>query len=300
VEIDNSNDDFSGVAPDVFGDNVLFTGDVESLSSCVFGNITAYGNGEEWSFMAKWTCACDIALAIRKSDTVCTGGAIILSAPGGGTSYKWSPSTGLNSDTVSNPIATPSLTTNYVVTISDGTCAVKDTTKVIVRPGPIVTICCDSIIKYGQGIQLSSSGGANYMWTPANGLSCDNCPNPIADPTQSITYYVTVLTDSGCSITQSITVDVVCGTVFVPEAFSPNGDGQNDHLYVRGDCIKELDFIVFDRWGNKVFETDDKNIPWDGTSKGQAMNTGSYVYSLSATLYDGTNIQKKGNVALVR
>ena len=153
---------------------------------------------------------------------------------------------------------------------------------------------------YGQNVQLTSSGGTNYNWVPASGLSCANCPNPSASPAVTTTYTLTVSSDSGCSASTTITIEVSCGTVFVPEAFSPNGDGQNDYLYVRGDCIKDVDFIVFDRWGNKVFETTDKSIPWNGMYKGEVMNTGSYVYSLSATMYDGSSVTKKGNVTLVR
>ena len=71
-------------------------------------------------------------------------------------------------------------------------------------------------------------------------------------------------------------------------------------LYVRGDCIKTLSFEIFDRWGNKIFETDDKYTGWDGEYKDKAMNTGTYVYYMTATNYDGSTINKKGNVELVR
>jgi gliding motility-associated-like protein len=110
---------------------------------------------------------------------------------------------------------------------------------------------------------------------------------------------VTIKSDSNCIVTDPITIDVSCGDVFVPKAFSPNGDGQNDLLYARGACIATIEFVVFDRWGNKLFETTDKNTPWDGTSKGQPVNTGTYVYMLNATLNDGTSIHRKGNIELI-
>jgi len=91
-----------------------------------------------------------------------------------------------------------------------------------------------------------------------------------------------------------------CNSLFVPDAFSPNNDGQNDILYVRGDCINTMDFLIFDRWGNKVFESENQSIGWDGSYKGQAMNTGTYVWYLKVTLNDGTVVNKKGSVALVR
>ncbi len=100
--------------------------------------------------------------------------------------------------------------------------------------------------------------------------------------------------------TLSKSVSEPCGTVFIPTAFSPNNDGENDRLYVRGKCITQMDFVVFDRWGNKVFESESLNTGWDGTYKGQPMNTGTYVWYLKATLADGTALDKKGNVELVR
>lgn len=164
---------------------------------------------------------------------------------------------------------------------------------------PSITACCDTSIQVGQSVQLTSSGGVSYMWVPATGLSCTNCPDPSASPLTSTTYTL-VVSDSGCSAQQIITIDIGCGNLFIPDAFSPNGDGQNDELYVRDDCIRIMDFIIWDRWGNKVFETTDKNIGWDGKFKGQAMNTGTFVYLLTATMYDGSKVQKKGSIALVR
>jgi len=165
---------------------------------------------------------------------------------------------------------------------------------------PIINTNNDTVIQFGQTIQLKSSGGATYYWNPSAWLSCDSCPNPIASPTVTTTYVVAVTDSDGCSAQKTVTIDVVCGNVFVPDAFSPNGDGANEVLYVRGDCIKTMDFIVYDRWGNKMFESNNPSIGWDGTYKGQPMNTGTYVYLLNAEMYNGTNYSKKGNVALVR
>lgn len=91
-----------------------------------------------------------------------------------------------------------------------------------------------------------------------------------------------------------------CNSLFIPNAFSPNGDQQNDVLYVRGNCMSSMDFTIFDRWGNKVFESENQNIGWDGNYKGQPMNTGTYVWYLKGTMNDGTAINKKGTVALIR
>ncbi len=96
-----------------------------------------------------------------------------------------------------------------------------------------------------------------------------------------------------------IIVNIPCGELFVPTAFSPNNDGANDELYVYGNCITSLEFAIFDRWGEKVFETNDKAIGWDGKYKGKDMNAGSFAYYVTATV-NGEIIRKKGAIALVR
>jgi gliding motility-associated-like protein len=88
--------------------------------------------------------------------------------------------------------------------------------------------------------------------------------------------------------------------MFVPTAFSPNKDGINDVLYVRGVCLETLNFLVFNRWGQKVFETTDINKGWDGTFNGQEMNTDVFVYRLEGKTYDGKGFSSKGNVTLIR
>ncbi len=231
---------------------------------------------------------------ITNNQYICSGNSTSLSVSGG-MQYIWS-----NGDTSSTISVSPSLAKIYSVTLYDGPCSVKDSVTVFVNPLPIANACCDTSIMYGQNVQLTSSGGITYNWLPASGLNCSNCFNPIASPPATTIYTLTVVSDSGCSASTTITIAVSCGTVFIPEAFSPNGDGQNDNLYVRGDCIETLDFTVFDRWGNVVFKTNNKSIPWNGIYKGEPMSTGSYAYSLNATLYDGTTVTKKGNVVLVR
>jgi gliding motility-associated-like protein len=88
--------------------------------------------------------------------------------------------------------------------------------------------------------------------------------------------------------------------MYVPNAFSPNNDGVNDILYVKGRCLQTLTFMVFNRWGEKVFETTDREIGWDGTYKGQLMNTDVFVYRLEGKTFDGKGYSSKGNITLVR
>lgn len=133
----------------------------------------------------------------------------------------------------------------------------------------------DTILSKGQGTNLLLA-----RWSPCDSEQVVSPPvsPPISPPAQ--------YESQPCDI-------------FVPTAFSPN-QAVNNMLYVRSSCIASMDFFVFDRWANKVFESQNINSGWDGTYAGQPMNTGTYVWYLKATLLDGTNVEKKGNVTLVR
>ena len=88
--------------------------------------------------------------------------------------------------------------------------------------------------------------------------------------------------------------------IFIPNVFSPNSDGNNDVLYVRSNHIEELTFIVYNRWGEKVFESKDISYGWDGRYKGEKLNPAVFVYYVEGTFSDGVPFSKKGNVTLVR
>ncbi|MSP69245.1 MAG: gliding motility-associated C-terminal domain-containing protein, partial [Bacteroidetes bacterium] len=105
-----------------------------------------------------------------------------------------------------------------------------------------------------------------------------------------------------CTSTDTVTVfvDILCGEVFVPNAFSPNGDSQNDVLYVRGACIVTMDFYIFNRWGEQVFHTNDMSVGWDGMWRGTPCENAVFNYLIKGTLMDATEILKKGNVSLIK
>lgn len=91
-----------------------------------------------------------------------------------------------------------------------------------------------------------------------------------------------------------------CANIYVPDIFSPNGDSNNDQLCVYGNCISELKYEVFNRWGELVFETTTIDNCWDGDFRNKPMMTGVYAYKLYVMLFDGTVIEDSGNVTLVR
>jgi len=140
--------------------------------------------------------------------TICSGGSTTLGASGGDT-YNWSPSGGLNNSNISNPIASPTLTTNYIVTVtSTQGCTAMDAMTVTVNPIPNANAGSDTAICQGNSASLNASGGSSYSWSPSTSLSSTIINNPIANPSASITYVVTVTNNQGCSDSDDITVTV--------------------------------------------------------------------------------------------
>jgi len=163
----------------------------------------------------------------------------------------------------------------------------------------------------GETTRLLAIAGGNasvytYQWAPAASLSNSNAPDPIAEPQETTDYIVTVLGDGQCPASASVTVyfmETECAEpfIFVPKAFTPNGDNNNDMFIVRGLNIKELHFIVWDRWGEKVYETKDiLALGWDGTYNGKESTPDSYAWYLEVTCGNGATYVNKGNVTLLK
>ena len=140
--------------------------------------------------------------------SICTGGAVTLNA-GGGSHYSWSPTTGLSCTNCSNPVANPTVTTDYIVTVNSGTCTSdSDTIQVIVNPLPTANAGANVTICSGDSVKLNASGGISYNWSPATGLSDPNIANPVASPNTTTTYIVNVTDISGCMNEDSIVVNI--------------------------------------------------------------------------------------------
>lgn len=216
--------------------------------------------------------------------------------------YQWS--NGGTTETIDN--LSPGI---YSVLIIDATgCSATDT--ILVNQITNSTIDIDpspATVLEGNSINLNATfspyiPGSTYTWSPSSSLSCSDCPNPIALPMDSTTYYLTITTPEGCIITDSVDVNVKinCGDDYIPNIFSPNDDGENDRFIVQGRCIAKMSMKIFNRWGNLVFETDDLLEGWDGTTKGKLANTDVYQYVITVTWFDETVNKYKGTVTLVR
>jgi gliding motility-associated-like protein len=157
-------------------------------------------------------------------------------------------------------------------------------------------------IESGESVDLVASGGDSYTWTPSTGLSCTDCPNPTASPLTTTTYTVSAVDEFGCQGDTVVTIFVeqLCGELFVPTIFSPNADNVNDKHCVLGGCFLTFEFSIYNRWGERVFESTSASTCWDGMFREKPAQTGVYVYKLKAVLIDGTEVLESGNINLVR
>ncbi|MFN5370221.1 MAG: gliding motility-associated C-terminal domain-containing protein, partial [Bacteroidia bacterium] len=156
----------------------------------------------------------------------------------------------------------------------------------------------------GDTVELGASGTLNYNWTPDEGLSCSNCPSPLAYPAQTTQYIVSGIDANGCrsSDTVLVFVDIICNEVFIPSIFSPNGKGpqSNENFCVFSDCVAQFKLVILNRWGQQVFETEDINQCWDGTFKETEAPSGVYAYNVYIRQLDGTVLSKTGSLILVK
>lgn len=162
-------------------------------------------------------------------------------------------------------------------------------------------------IYLGQTVDLlaTQSPDYTYWWQEDSSLTANNIYNPQASPRESTTYIVQVKNSWGCTLTDSVRVEILpplCANpvVFVPSAFSPDGDGHNDVLMVNGNNITELKFAIYNRWGQKLFETQDQTMGWDGSFKGKKLAPDVYGYYLQCVCDDGSQALLKGNITLLR
>lgn len=223
-----------------------------------------------------------------------------------GVTYQWTPSSGLSCTTCPDPFANPGSTTTYSITVTTPAgCSAEDSAIVTVRQKDIIslTVTPSSTIIAGDSVQLNASGGINYTWTPPTGLSCTNCPNPVAKPDTTISYFV-MSNDGNCSSKDTITIFVLpaCKDLALPTAFTPNGDGHNDmyHLLYNAKGNLQLKYFrIYNRWGQVVFDTENLLTGWDGKFNGKPESVGTYIWVVDA-ICNGKEIFQKGNVTLLR
>lgn len=236
--------------------------------------------------------------------SVCLGSSITLGSSNnsmaGGVTYSWSPSAGLNNSTDSNPIATPTATISYSVTISSPICtSISFSITIIVNPLPIITACCPITILEGQAVNLSGTGALNYFWSPPNSIYNPYIQNTSADPIVTTTFYLLGQDINGCVAWDSVRVNVTPNSELIFfNTFSPNGDGINDYFYI-GNAYKYPNnrLEVFTRSGQMVYAKTNYDNSWNGYNYGDELPEATYYYIFTAG--DGT-ASKFGDVTIIR
>jgi len=244
-----------------------------------------------------------------RDTVVCFNSAAQLHGFTDGNSFTWSPATTLSNATSLNPTAKPDASTAYVLTAYDTKGCPKpglDTVLVTMLPKIIANAGGDTAIVIGQPLQLQASGGVHYVWSPAFNLSSTTIADPIAvfnESSDGLLYHVLVYNEAGCVDSASLFIKIfeTPPVVFVPTAFTPNGDGRNDLLRPIAAGIVTIEYFrVFNRWGQLVFSTTTNGKGWDGRIAGKEQGTDTFVWEVKATDYKGTPYIQKGTVTLIR
>jgi len=296
-----------------------------SLVSCVNCDTTLvyiqpqtiwyYVKGTDQNGCANWDSA-RVYVQLKTTDSVGTGGSICIGDhirlfASGADHYTWLPEESLDSPHIANPLASPTNTTTYLLIAQEGTCKVdSEFITVGVNSLPIFSAGPDQVIGRGTAVTLHPTqlGIDHIIWRTDSSLSCTDCFLPNAHPRYTHTYYATGYDKNGCASSDSVTVFVRCNgaLVFIPNTFSPNGDGNNDYFYPRGEGVDQMSvFRIFDRWGEMVYERlgavlNDQQSGWDGTYRGKALPPDVYVYLMQSRCEDGSVVSWKGDISLIR
>lgn len=254
------------------------------------------------------------ALVLDANDSICAGETSIVTAtntnPSITFSYTWQPDSIIITPSTSNSVSVNPQTTQYVyVTATSSTgCVVEDSILINVGYIPdnlIVATASEYLVPEGSDVTLTGQpSGYSYLWLPVTGLDSPTSISTTATVDET-TLFTLLVSDGICTKSDTVlvkTYQFVCGEpfIYIPNAFSPNGDGENDVLFVRGSLIAEMEFRVYDRWGELVFESFDRLDGWNGEFRGKALDPDVYDYYLRVTCIDDVESIVKGNVTLIR
>lgn len=254
------------------------------------------------------------SLLLTGNDSICAGDLTTLTAastnPAIIFTYVWTPDSVIQGSPAGTTINVLPMSTQYIyVTASSATgCIVEDSIQIFVGDIPdglVQASASEYLVAEGSNVTLiGAPDGYAYSWTPTDGLTNPNAQSTNAFIEESTLFTLSV-TDGICTKSDTTfvkTFTFICGEpfIFIPNAFSPNGDQENDVLFVRGALIKEMVFRVYDRVGELVFESFDRSNGWDGTFRGKLLDPDTYDYYLRVTCVDDVESIITGNVTLVR
>lgn len=242
-----------------------------------------------------------VTATVSESVTICNGQTVRFLA-GGGPTYTWMPSEGLNNSAIYNPAATPSVSTIYTVDVSYyGNCGATSTVFIRVNPNPTVTAGEDYAMNLDEAMYLNAAGSGTLTWISGDGVLCAACPVTQIMPKTSSCYRIQSINEFGCKAYDEVCVEVTTNyNIYIPNIFTPNGDGVNDEFIVYGTGLSKFEMTIFDRWGEKLYVSNDQLKGWDGTYKGQMSKNDAYPYLIKYHSLDGKTHTKSGHVSLLK
>lgn len=244
-----------------------------------------------------------VTAVVDTAANACAGFPVQLNASGG-LYYQWYPEEGLSDPQSSSPVATLDSNTVFTVVVSNDCFSDTTTALVIVRPLPLVDAGADTTIYKDTYASLhGTTDGVQYFWNPSTWLDEPFNLDTKAEPQETQWYELWAINQYGCSNKDSILITVEHYDVMdIPTGFSPNGDGVNDIFRIaRWLNIAELqEFAVFNRWGQKIFTTNNIEAGWDGTANSKKADMGVYAWFVIARTADGKQLLRRGNVTLLR
>lgn len=246
------------------------------------------------------------SFSINSPSPICRNDSVQLFAQGGDT-YLWQPSAGINF-TIANPFVSPTSTTTYNVQVTDTLCNFSQnlSAQVVVLSLPNVRAAKQNDINCVVSTsQLTATGASAYSWQPPATLNNPNIANPVAQPVLTTQYIVQGIDAAGCINYDSVIVNVdntgLPGGYLMPTAFTPNNDGLNDCFGIKyWGAILELEFNIFNRWGERVFHTTDPSACWNGKFRGVEQKSDVYVYWIRARTSCEPTVFRKGVIMLIR
>lgn len=255
---------------------------------------------------------------IISADSVCVNTSVpfeaqLLETQAAPVTWKWDFGNGRSAD-FRNPAETFTSAGDYTVRLNTSVpfgCASSTAKTLRVFPTPTISFGSEPVVFSGRSVDLPvtyTGSIVSYNWVPPATLNCSRCDFPTASPKKTTEYQVTVVDSIGCSATGSIIVRVICGdrNLFLPNTFSPNGDGSNERFYPRGNGMFQVRYLrVFNRWGEQVFERtnfagNQSAQGWDGTFKGKPLPADVYVYTVEVVCENSESFTYKGSIMLVR
>ncbi len=225
----------------------------------------------------------------------------------GGSKYVWTPATFLSDPNIPVPVSTSDRTVTYTVTVTDTLgCPKPVSDDVIITVFPPVDVDAgprDTAIVLNQPLQLHGTGGQIYLWSPSTGLNNPNIADPVAKLVNNQQYLLRASNAAGCSGTDTINITVykIDAGLYVPNAFTPNGDNINEVFRAVPLGMKKLNYFrIYNRFGQLLFSTTQQNAGWDGTYNGKPQDPDVYVWIVEGIDYQDNKIFKRGIVTLIR